>query len=134
YVAGEVGGAALREAVACQLPAYMIPSAIVVLDALPLTSNGKLDAKALPSPDEEPPAVAGEFVAPRNSTEEVLARLWREVLKVERVGIHHNFFELGGHSLLAAQLAARISNELGLDLRLGLVVYAPSVSQLAADV
>jgi thioesterase domain-containing protein len=134
YFVGEVAVPALREWVARRLPEYMLPSAIIVLGELPLTSNGKLDVKALPSPEEERIAVKGEYVAPRNATDELLARIWREVLKVERVGIHDNFFELGGHSLLAAQLAARISKELAVELRLGVIFEAPSISQLAAHV
>ena len=84
----------------------MVPAAFVLLDALPLTPNGKLDRKALPAPEERRRRSA-TYVAPHGQTEEALARLWAELLRVERVGRQDNFFELGGHSLLATQLRSR---------------------------
>ncbi|WP_095988189.1 non-ribosomal peptide synthase/polyketide synthase [Cystobacter fuscus] len=113
-----------------QLPEYMVPSVIVFLEALPLTPNGKIDRRALPMPDEV--GLANEYVAPRTPGEVSLARVWQEVLKVERVGVHDNFFELGGHSLLATQVVSRIRKTLGIELELRALFEAPTVEQLAA--
>ncbi|WP_437975237.1 amino acid adenylation domain-containing protein [Sorangium sp. So ce295] len=95
----------LRQRLQAELPEYMIPSAIVVLEALPLTSSGKLDRKALPAPDAG--AAQDEHVAPRSPLEERLAAIWREVLGQERVGLHDNFFQLGGDSIVALQVVAK---------------------------
>jgi acyl carrier protein len=111
----------------------MVPSAFVVLEALPLTPNGKVDRKALPAPEDDA-VVSGEYVAPRTPTEEVLAGIWRELLKLERVGVHDNFFELGGHSLLAMRVIARIREELAVDLPLRAVFETPSVAKLSERV
>ncbi len=96
--------ARLRAHLRQRLPEYMVPSAIVVLEALPLTSSGKVDQKALPSPEGLSTRSAEPFVAPRDALELQLARLWERLLGVESVGVHSNFFELGGHSLLAVRL------------------------------
>ncbi|WP_306563462.1 non-ribosomal peptide synthetase [Delftia sp. 60] len=101
----EVEDGLLKERLGQGLPDYMVPSAIVVLDALPLTANGKVDRKALPEPEL---AGAQEYEAPQGELEEALARIWAEVLGVERVGRHDSFFELGGHSLLALKLLERM--------------------------
>jgi non-ribosomal peptide synthase protein (TIGR01720 family) len=93
----------------------MVPNAFVLLDALPLTSNGKVDRKTLPAPDTTRPELAGTYVAPRTSVEELLAGIWTEVLGLEKVGIHDNFFELGGDSILSIQIVAR-ANQAGLRL------------------
>jgi amino acid adenylation domain-containing protein/non-ribosomal peptide synthase protein (TIGR01720 family) len=90
-----------------QLPEYMVPSAFVLLDALPLTPNGKVDRRALPAPDTTRPELAGAYVAPRTSVEELLAGIWADVLGLEKVGIHDNFFEVGGDSILSIQIIAR---------------------------
>ncbi len=105
----------LREALARTLPEYMVPWTYVFLDALPVTANGKLDRRALPAPGA---AGAGEieYVAPRNELEKAVAAAWREVLGVERVGVHDNFFETGGSSLLIVKLHARLKETLGLDI------------------
>ena len=91
-----------------RLPEYMVPSAFVVLDALPLSPNGKVDRKALPAPELSKNDLDSTFVAPRTPVEERLAAMWRETLGVEKISIYHDFFELGGHSLLLTQLASRI--------------------------
>ncbi len=97
--------AELRAHLKTRLPEYMLPSAYVPLEKLPLNANGKVDRRALPAPD----APSGrDYVAPRTPTEKLLAGVWAEVLKAERVGLHDNFFELGGHSLLLVQLHARL--------------------------
>jgi non-ribosomal peptide synthase protein (TIGR01720 family) len=98
-----------------KLPEYMVPSAFVLLSALPLTPNGKIDRRALPAPDMTRPELAGTYVAPRTSVEELLAGIWADVLRLEKVGIHDNFFELGGDSILSIQVVAR-ANQAGLPL------------------
>jgi len=120
----------LRTHLKRSLPEYMVPSAYVVLEALPLTPNGKVDRRALPAPGGDA-VIRGEYVAPRNPTEEVLAGIWSEVLKLDRVGVHDNFFELGGHSLLATRVMARIRDAFKLDLPLRALFETPSVGELA---
>ncbi|MES1244335.1 MAG: amino acid adenylation domain-containing protein, partial [Acidobacteriota bacterium] len=104
--------AALREA----LPDYMLPAAFVFLEALPLTPNGKVDRAALPKPEASGAEVAESYVAPRDEAEQTIARVWKEVLGLDRVGIYDNFFDLGGHSLLLIQVHERLKRELGADL------------------
>jgi len=131
--AGEVSTSELREHLLQSLPEYMVPSVFVSLDKLPLTTHGKVDRRALP----EPGSVllpASELVAPRNRTEARLAEIWREVLRVEQVGVHDNFFELGGHSLLVSQLSSRVRNAFGVELPLRQVFEAPTLEALAARV
>ena len=98
--------AELRPLAPAALPEYMVPSAFVTLDALPLSPNGKIDRKALPEPAPGLLDPAAEYVAPRDPLEETLARVWADVLELERVGIHDNFFDLGGHSLQSVQLVS----------------------------
>ncbi|MDZ7319565.1 MAG: amino acid adenylation domain-containing protein, partial [candidate division KSB1 bacterium] len=118
-----------------QLPDYMVPSYFVFLDAMPLTPNGKIDRKALPAPDQESAAVsATEYVAPRTPTEEKLARIWSQVLGVEKIGVNDNFFELGGHSLLATQLVSRIRDEFEIELPLRSIFEVPFVAELAKKI
>ena len=114
-----------------KLPDYMIPSAFVALDALPLNSNGKVDRSALPPPDGGRPELEEAFVAPRTSVEKVLAGIWTEVLKLEKVGIHDNFFELGGHSLLATQVVSRIRAAFQVELPLRSLFEKPTIAELA---
>ncbi|MGB8944357.1 MAG: amino acid adenylation domain-containing protein, partial [Streptomyces sp.] len=119
----------LREHLAERLPEYMVPSAYVPLDRLPLSPNGKLDLKALPAPDL---TSTTPFRAPRTDREKVLAGLFAEVLGVERVGIDDGFFELGGHSLLATRLINRARAELGIEIPIRKIFDLPMVSALAA--
>jgi amino acid adenylation domain-containing protein len=120
----------LVEWLAAQLPEYMVPNAVVLLDALPLTPNGKVDRAALPAPEGGAAAV-DSFVAPRTPTEETIARIWRDVLKKERVGVTDSFLDLGGHSLLAIRVLGRISKELGVRLPLRALFETPTVAQVA---
>ncbi|HZI02931.1 MAG TPA: amino acid adenylation domain-containing protein, partial [Archangium sp.] len=123
---------ALRSFLQQGLPEYMVPSAFVSLAALPLSSNGKVDKKALPLP--EAPSSADTYVAPRTPTEERLASLWAQVLRVERVGLHEDFFALGGHSLLATQLISRVRASFGIELPVRAFFEAPTVWSLAARI
>jgi amino acid adenylation domain-containing protein len=134
YVVGDNGvarAAELRESLRVNLPEYMVPSAIVRLEALPLTPNGKVDRKALPKPDNEVGA-RSNFVAPGTPTEIVLAEVWREVLGLNQAGIHDSFFDLGGHSLLAVRLISKINKSLGLSLTVPAFFQNPTIKQLAA--
>jgi acyl carrier protein len=122
----------LRSYVAGQLPEYMVPSAWVLLEELPLTANGKVDRRSLPEPGQQSEERVERYVAPRTAAEAELARLWGEVLGVEQVGVHDNFFtELGGHSLLATQLVSRIRDHFQIELPLRRVFEAPTVAGLA---
>ena len=125
--------AAARIALGRHLPDYMIPAAYVPLDALPLTPNGKLDRKALPPP--EPRAWHGqrEHEPPQGATEQAMARLWSEVLCIERVGRGDNFFELGGHSILAVRLVERMQRE-GMEADIRQLFTEPTLGALAARV
>src|SRR5581483_7273187 len=104
YVTGIADAAQVRSALAERLPAYMVPTALVVLDALPLTTNGKLDVRALPAPEYQD---GDRYRAPANATEEILAGIYAQVLGLERVGVDESFFELGGDSILSMQVVAR---------------------------
>lgn len=117
-----------------RVPEYMVPSAFVVITELPLTSNGKLDRRALPLPDTARPTLEQAYVAPRNATEEHIGAIWREVLNIERVGIHDNFFELGGHSLMATQFMSRLRNDLQVVLPLRVLFESPTIAALGQKV
>jgi amino acid adenylation domain-containing protein len=119
----------LREHLLGKLPEYMVPHIFVELESLPLNHNGKIDRKSLPQSEKEQPQQ--EYVEPRSQTETTLCRLWQEILRCERVGIHDNFFKLGGHSLLAAQLATRIRGSFHVDVPLREMFESPTVARLA---
>ncbi|MEG4504364.1 amino acid adenylation domain-containing protein [Microcoleus sp. F6_B4] len=121
----------LQAYLAEKLPEYMVPSAFVVLESLPVTANGKVDRLALPAPQPIKLEWAGGYVAPQTSIEAVLVKIWAEVLGIKRVGIRDNFFELGGHSLLATQLVSRVRDAFGVELPLRRVFEAPTISELS---
>jgi amino acid adenylation domain-containing protein/non-ribosomal peptide synthase protein (TIGR01720 family) len=123
--------AELRKLCEQQLPDYMVPAAYVLLDALPLTANGKLDRAALPDPDLATDVVRDDYAAPRNEVEKTLARIWGEVLQIERVGIHDNFFALGGDSILLLQIAAK-SARAGVKLTRRNLIEHQTIAELAA--
>ncbi len=125
--------AELREFLLARLPEYMVPSAFVYLDALPLTYSGKRDLRALPAP-EAADQDAEVYVAPRTPVEETLAAILAELLKRERVGVESNLFEMGGHSLMVMQLIGRIREAFGVDLTVQNVFETPTVAGLAAVV
>ena len=104
----KVNAAELRDWVKERLPEYMVPVAWVEMSSLPLSPNGKVDRKNLPAPDYERPELAGEYQGARTPTEEVMAGIWAEVLRLDQVGVKDDFFALGGHSLLATQVVSRI--------------------------
>jgi enterobactin synthetase component F len=121
----------LRMALAKRLPHSMMPSRFMLLDAMPLTPNGKLDRKALPIPER---AGRKSYVEPVTPVEKRLAALWQQILNVEEVGLHCNFFELGGDSLGAAVMVSRCAAHLGVELPVGSVFEAPTIAGLAAAI
>jgi acyl-coenzyme A synthetase/AMP-(fatty) acid ligase/acyl carrier protein len=121
----------LRNYLKQKLPGYMVPSAFVFLESLPVTPNGKVDRIALPLPDQSRPELEENYVAPRTSIEEALAGIWAEILKLERVGIHDNFFDLGGHSLLATQVISRVRRAFQVEIPLRAMFEKPTVEELA---
>ncbi|MFD2169281.1 amino acid adenylation domain-containing protein [Tumebacillus lipolyticus] len=123
--------AELRADLKGKLPIYMIPSAFVTLEAIPLTTNGKVDRKALPVPVQ---GAAVEYVAPRSEIEEQMAEIWANVLGVEKVGIHDNFFDLGGHSLLATQLVTRVRNVFSVELPVRSLFEVATIAELSSMV
>jgi surfactin family lipopeptide synthetase C len=124
----------LRNLLTKKLPDYMIPGAFIFLEELPLTPNGKINRRALPAPDVEQRNLEVDFVAARTPTEQELATIWVEVLKVKQVGIHDNFFELGGHSLLATQVISRLREVFSLDFSLRYLFENPTIAELAEKV
>ena len=125
---GSVSNSDLRDFVSARLPRYMVPSAFVTLDEMPLTPNGKIDRRALPEPDV---TELSEFVAPRTPTEEIVAGIWSRILDVERVGLHDDFFQLGGHSLLATQVVSRLRETFRVEVSLRALFGNPTVIALS---
>ncbi|ARV60046.1 non-ribosomal peptide synthetase [Nostocales cyanobacterium HT-58-2] len=121
----------LREFLRQKLPDYMVPAAFILLETLPLTSNGKLDRRALPSPSLSNFSESHNYIAPRNDIEQQLAEIWAQILDVHPVGVRDNFFELGGNSLLAIHLIAEIEEKFGKDLPLSELLTNPVIEDLA---
>ena len=128
---GAVQAAELRSALREELPGYMVPAAFVVVDALPLTRNGKVDRRALPAPDARRAAGEPRSALPRNDVERALTEAWREVLGVEEVGLDDNFFDLGGHSLLLARLRSRLAGRFAREVSVVVLFRYPTVRSFA---
>lgn len=125
---------AVRTVLQERLPEYMMPAAFVLMDAFPLTPNGKVDRKALPAPEETDFVVSSEFMEARNATEKAVASIWKTVLKRNLIGVNDSFFELGGHSLLATQVLSRIRDQFGVELTVRDFFANPSVAGLSEKI
>src|SRR5262249_55278241 len=124
----------LREFLRRKVPEYMVPVIFISIDALPLSPNGKVDRSKLPLPDDSRPSLEETFVEPRTEIEELVAQVWLEVLKLEKIGIYDNFFDVGGHSLLATRVVARLRNNFSIDMPLRTLFELPTVAGLAGAV
>jgi acyl carrier protein len=113
------------------LPQYMVPSAFVVVDAFPLTPNGKVDRRAFPAPWDTAQEPSLTFVSPRAGIESAIADVWRSILRVERVGVDDNFFDLGGHSLLVVQMQSKLRERFQCELSLMELFRRPTVGAIA---
>ncbi|NEQ72621.1 MAG: hypothetical protein F6K23_05790 [Okeania sp. SIO2C9] len=109
----------------------MIPAAFVLLDAFPLTPSGKIDRRALPVPDTVPSGLSTAYVMPQTETEQLLAKIWQEVLQVEKVGIYDNFFELGGHSLLIIKVHTKLQEIYPQDISIVKLFQHPNISEFS---
>ena len=122
---------AIRRWLADRLPGYMVPSSFVLLEALPLSLNGKVDRRALPDPGDGRPEIDTPFVRSRTPVEVELANIWADVLRLDRVGVHDGFFDLGGHSLMASQVVSRAITAFRVELPLKSLFESPTVEQMA---
>lgn len=127
----EFKGSKLRSFLAERLPNYMVPSAYVKLDSLPITPSGKIDRRALPAPDFSRSELRETFIAPRNDLESKLASIWQEVLKLDLIGVKDNFFDLGGHSLLAVSLLTQVEKTFKQNIPLATFLTVPTIEGLA---
>jgi acyl carrier protein len=140
YIVGDPGqgqpptSSELRQYLKERLPDYMVPSAFVLLDAMPLTPNGKIDRRALPAPELGSAEGEEGYVAPRDPVEEAIAAIWTSVLGIEHVGVHDSFFEVGGHSLAATQVVSRVREALRVELPLRRLFETPTIEGLASAV
>ena len=124
----------LRNFLTEKLPDYMVPSAFVILDQLPLTPSGKIDRRALPAPDKSRPILDVELVAPRTPTEEILVSIWTEILNLNEIGVLDNFFMLGGDSIQATQFISRVRDTFGIELSLHRLFESPTVAEFSRDI
>jgi acyl carrier protein len=122
----------LRAFLAERLPVYMIPSSLTVLDAFPLTPNGKVDRRRLPEPRVQATATAGPHLAPQSPNEQAIANVWRDVLQLDRIGVDDNFFDLGGHSLLVVRVQSKLREILGRAVSIIEMFQYPTVRAIAA--
>ena len=127
-------GSELRSFLIEKLPEYMIPTTYIVLDELPLNANGKVDRRALPAPEQTADQIGDGFLAPRTPTEEMLAEIFADVLRVASIGVGQNFFELGGHSLLATRVVSRVRTAFGVDVALRTLFERPTVAGLSEEI
>jgi amino acid adenylation domain-containing protein len=138
YVVGKRGTALavqeLRAFVEPRLPSYMVPAVFMELERVPLTPNGKVDRRALPVPEGARPGLDQAYLPPRTPVEEILAEIWADLLRLERVGVHDDFFEIGGHSLIATRLLGRLRDALSVELPLRSIFDRPTVAGLAEEV
>ncbi len=133
YVVGEIKSDTIRERLREKLPEFMLPSAIVLMDAFPLTPNGKVNRKALPAPQADDIMVE-QITPPRTPQEELLAGIFADILRISDVGIHNSFFDLGGHSLMATQLISRIRDTFNVELPLRLLFESSTVAELSSEI
>ncbi|MCA9946738.1 MAG: hypothetical protein KC449_24825, partial [Anaerolineales bacterium] len=135
YVVAQPGQTAdsltLRNFLKNRLPEYMVPSLVMLLDEMPLTPSGKVNRRGLPEPDESARTVVQEFVEPRTAVETIVAKVWQDILGVEKVGVNDNFFDLGGHSLLATQVISRLKSSFKINLPLRTLFESPTVAELS---
>ncbi|QKG84493.1 amino acid adenylation domain-containing protein [Kroppenstedtia pulmonis] len=124
----------IRQFLGDHLPKHMVPAYTILLEQFPLTSSGKVDRLSLPMPDRESREEGRELVLPRNTREELIAGIWEQLLRVDRVGVQDNFFELGGHSLLGVQVMSRIQQAFGVKVPLKVLFDRPTVAELATEV
>ena len=120
----------LRQHIKAKLPAHMQPAAFVIVDSIPLNTNGKVDKKALPAPSGRPD-LATDYKVPESDIESMLTSVWQDLLRIDDIGLNDNFFDLGGHSLLAARLIARIEKMIGQNIPIAALFEAPTIAQLA---
>ncbi|CAM5331376.1 amino acid adenylation protein [Streptomyces spiroverticillatus] len=126
--------AGLRKRLGAELPAYMVPWAVLVLPGLALNRNGKVDRRALPAVTRQPRDMWNEYVAPTTDLERRLTDLWGQLLGIEPIGVEDDFFDLGGHSLMAAELLAVLQSDLGLDVSARTLYLQPTIAELCADI
>lgn len=121
----------LRKSLKEKLPNYMIPSSFMFLKSFPMTPNGKIDRKALPMPENIRPQLSTQYTAPSDKMEELITKIWQEVLHLERIGVNDNFFDMGGHSLLLAQVRSKISNAIHKDVSIMDLFRYPTISTIS---
>ncbi|HXD50679.1 MAG TPA: condensation domain-containing protein, partial [Burkholderiales bacterium] len=125
---------ALRSHVAARVPSYLVPAAFLVLERMPLLPNGKVDRSSLPEPEEISAMPRTTYIPPRTPFEEVVARIWEDVLGRPQISVHDNFFELGGHSLIATQVMSRLREALNCEMPLRRLFELPTIAELAASI
>ncbi len=127
----EISSPKLKRYMSTTLPDYMVPSQIILMDALPITQTGKVDLRRLPSPEEAEQSKRGEYLAPRNAVEKQLVQLWENSLKKHPIGVRDDFFALGGNSLIAAQIFAKIEKIFGKKLPLATLLHVSTIEEIA---